>query len=157
MDSTASKRIAWGHVVLLIGIAMVVLWYLRDTYMASHQIGNLVFILPVSVITLALCTAVLVQTVREAGTTETADAQAPAKPWIERYGAVLMMALFALFVLGSDRIGFDICAYLFIALAIVVQGEKRPLVVLAYPAIFVGLITYGFKAVVPVPMPTMFF
>ncbi|MGE4218735.1 MAG: tripartite tricarboxylate transporter TctB family protein [Alphaproteobacteria bacterium] len=155
MNSMLSKRIAWGHVALLIAVAMVVIWYLRDTYTASHQIGNLVFVLPVSVIALALCAVVLVQTVRGRAEEE-ADAVVP-KSRIERYGAGLMMALFALFVLGSDRIGFDVCAYLFIALAILVQGEKRPLMVLGYPALFVAIITYGFKAVVPVPMPTVFF
>lgn len=159
--SQSVASIPWGHVALIASIAAVVGWYLKDTYDASAQFGNLIFILPVSLFAFLLCAIILAQILREAFYTSGPSDDARTEPVparrLGRYATGLLIALFALFVVGSDRIGFDVSGFFFIALALLLQGERRFALLIVYPAVFIALLTYGFKAVVPVPLPTLLF
>lgn len=146
------RRIDRGHMALVAMFVGITAFYLFDAWQASSGVKNLILVLPAAVLTLILCGVVLAGIVRDAKR----EAAAEAGEGGGRDGApVLLMGLFAAYILGLPWLGFDVGTALFMAASLLVDGERRPLVVVAVPVVFAGLVTALFAWLLPYPLPTL--
>lgn len=164
------RRVDWGHVAFVLFIAGTVSWYFFDAYTASSSIKNLILIAPASALALLLCVVLLVQDFRKAllastGTGESAAAEAatPAPAEKERraserrssYRAIAFIVVFGFYVGSLEFIGYDVATVLFIAVAMFMNGERRPWMLIGFSVVFGGLAVWLFGLLLPYPMPTL--
>lgn len=154
----------WGHLLVIVMIAVICAAYLYDTLDTSTRINNILFVLPASIIALLLCIAILPQIItRIAEPDETLpetvaeDEDTPKETWRELGWIALLVVAFGVFVFSVERIGFDIASWLFITLGLFVCGERRIVALVLYPPVAAALIVVGFKALIPFPMFTLIF
>ena len=142
-----------GHQVVdlavLIVLAGLVLWYLLDARSASTHILNLVLILPVTLLTLALC---LIQFVRQLlgkakGSTEVEPVES----------VIPVIALFVAYTLTLPWLGFDVGTVLFVVLFLWFHGERRLPWIIGYSVSFAAVVSWFFSAMLPYPMPMLIF
>lgn len=171
------KRVDWWHVIVVLTIAAAICLYLVDSINASSRVGNLVLILPASILGLVLCLIVLVSVIRTAwrgasrpesdlplSAERSADsddgaevsASEEATTMLERFRPMVMLALFAIYVLLIPYLGMDGSSALFLAAALFVNGERRLIFILGYSIIFAAIATYLFKSILPYPLHTLF-
>ncbi len=141
-----SRRLDWGHLALVALIAGVVGAYLHDAVQASPTTDNLILILPAAVVALGLCALIAAGILRQ---TAARGDDAP----LGR--APALMALFALYIVTLPVAGFDVGSAVFVAAALLVEGERRPVQLLLVPVVFAALVTLAFRALVPYPIPTL--
>lgn len=160
--------IDWGHLILLMMIAGATTWYILDARSVSLRLNNLLLIQPLSIATLILCAFIVPQCFRfedeveaekESRTSEDIDAAELMQPKLptERREVIKMLsfgALLGLFVFSLPLLGFDLAILLFCAAGMMICGERRPLPLVLFPAAITVLMIYGFKALMPYPMPT---
>lgn len=153
--------IDYGHLALITLIAAAVFWYLLDTRSVSLSINNLLLVQPVAIFTLAMYLFILPQCFRkvEAGEAQAVAEEDPLSPDIagERSDMVRMAALsvsLGLLVLLLDTLGFDIAIFLFTLAAMVICGERRPVRLVLFSCAVTLVAIYGFRAMIPYPMPT---
>lgn len=148
--------VEWGHLLLVLGIAVVVIAYLLDARSVSLRTNNLLLVQPASLFALVLVAIVLPQCFRRADLA--ADDARQGDPTREEFLKFAALAgSLALFVFTMEWIGFDVGAWLFTAIGLYVCGERRPLVLLVYPIVFAALVVIGFKAIIPFPFATTVF
>ncbi|MBO0905902.1 tripartite tricarboxylate transporter TctB family protein [Jiella sonneratiae] len=148
----------WGHLAFLAFISVVVIAYLFDARGVSLKINNLLLVEPAAIIALVLVACVLPQCFRRRDAEPSAPAEAPAEDErvkvrheLLRVGA--LAALLGVFSFFLEQIGFDVATFLFIAIGVVICGERRPLVILAFAAAFTVFVVYGYSTLVPYPFP----
>ncbi|MCS0494581.1 tripartite tricarboxylate transporter TctB family protein [Ancylobacter sp. MQZ15Z-1] len=154
--------IEYGHLALITLIAGLVFWYLLDARSVSLSVNNLLLVEPVSLFTLALYAFIVPQCfhrVDEAEAAAIASDQDPLSPTAAPdYSDLIKMGALSvalgLMVFLLETIGFDIAVFLFSAAAMVVCGERRPLRVLVFSLAVTAVAIYGFRAMIPYPMPT---
>ena len=144
----------WGHVVLVLVFAGLTVFYLTDAWLESARARNLILILPASILSLALCGIVLLGIFREAVPTPT-ESPEPAKPILSRYRTGVTMGLFTLYIVSIPVLGFDLGTALFLAASLLVDGERRPLVLIGVPIAFATFATLCFRWLLPYPMPIL--
>jgi putative tricarboxylic transport membrane protein len=163
----AGRRVSYGHVAFLVAIAGYAIWRLIDAREASTSFQNLLLIEPVVVVLLLLVAVIAVGLFRAGPEqapveAEPADPDAPPEdtpPMDDRrnvlraFGA---MGLTAAFLALVPFLGLDVATALFIATALLVQGERRPAMVLGVALIFGFGLVHAFKAILPTPIPTLF-
>jgi len=166
-DTSLRSRLDWGHLCLVLLFAGVTVAYLADAWMASGSLRNLVLLVPVSALSLVLCAIVGVDIVRRSGRRPAegqggAEEEAAAEPpslkagsLVERYKAFVLMALFALYVLTLPWLGFDVGSALFVAAALLLDGERRLWLVATVSICFALATTMLFHWLLPYPMPTV--
>lgn len=145
------RSIEWGHLVLLVAIAAVVVAYLLDARATSLKTNNLLLVQPASVLALILVAIVLPQVVVR----RIADEDAAAR-WAERMKMAkvfLLAAAFGLMVFSMERIGFDVATFLFMAVGLWICGERRVWLVGGFAAVFTVAVIYGYQQLVPYPFP----
>jgi hypothetical protein len=152
-DRTAARRewwrdIAWGHLLLLVVIAGVVLAYWLDARGTSLKLSNLLLVQPASLLALGLVLAAIPQAFRPRPTDEGHQEQ---EGGIGRI--VALAGAFGAMTLLLERIGFDLATFLFMVVALRVCGERRWWVLALFSAAFTALIIYGYGALVPFPFP----
>ncbi|MCQ0972095.1 tripartite tricarboxylate transporter TctB family protein [Paracoccus sp. TK19116] len=149
---SAKRRIDWGHLALLVVLAGIVVWYLHDAWSASARVRNLILVLPASILSLVLAAAiaigVLVRGVDEAEATEDSTTR-------EKLYPLILMAIFGLYILTLPVTGFDVGSALFVLIALMVDGERRPLFLAIYPVAFAAVCTMLFRWLLPYPMTTL--
>lgn len=154
-DDTWFKRIDWSHFLVVLSITIGIILYLVDTIRASSQVGNLILILPASILGLGLCALLTVGIVREAWRPIDPETVAQKKePLQERLRPLILLGLFALYVLLLPTLGLDVGSLLFLILALIANGERRPLFIVLYSLAFAAIVTILFKSILPYPMPT---
>lgn len=136
----------WGHLALICLIAAVTGLYLRDAIAASDRTENLILILPAAALALGLCAAVAVVAMRGTAVPE----QKPALGTTP-----VLMGLFALYIITLPALGLDVGSALFVAAAMLADGERRPAALLVVPLAFATAATLAFAALVPYPLPTL--
>ncbi|WP_237214880.1 tripartite tricarboxylate transporter TctB family protein [Falsiroseomonas oryziterrae] len=150
-------RVQWGHVAFLGFIALAIGWYLLDARSVSTSPQNLMFIQPVALFGLGLVLFILPQCLRPARHPAQVPVEAdPADEEDEPGGRVRVIAVTAalgVYAVAIPWLGFDIATWLFILATMAICGERRPLHLLAYPAITAFLLVWGFTLIVPFPMP----
>lgn len=156
---SAQRGVDWGHLLLLVVLAGVVVWYLHDAWTASSRVRNLILILPASILALALAVGiavgVLVRGLRGEGAPGADSTEDPDETTRDRIYPLILMAIFALYILTLPVTGFDVGSALFVMVAFLVDGERRPLILILYPALFAAGCTLLFRWLLPYPMTTL--
>ncbi|MEM9208674.1 MAG: tripartite tricarboxylate transporter TctB family protein [Pseudomonadota bacterium] len=132
---------------VLIALASLVTLYCIDAVQASRNIYNLIFVLPVSLLVLALCACQFVF-----AALKLSDESAPVEPITD---VLPVMALFAGYVLTLNWVGFDVGTTLFLGVFLWMHGERRLIWLAAYSICFGFLISLFFSAMLPYPMPML--
>jgi hypothetical protein len=159
-DTQPRSRLDWGHLSLVLFFAGITIAYLADAWAASGSLRNLVLLVPVSALSLVLCTLVVIEIARGRGRAREAavreeDVASEAGSLIERYKPALLMALFGLYILTLPWLGFDVGSAVFVAAALVLDGERRMWLIAPVSIIFALAATLLFHWLLPYPMPTL--
>jgi type IV secretory pathway TrbD component len=161
----AVKREAdWGHLAFLAVIAGIVLWYLQDAIFVSLAANNLLLVLPLGLVVLGFCAAVVPQCLRKEDPNRKVKSHVmkelsadDLRTGDRRKLAVIvgMAASLGLYVLLLNIIGFDVATVLFAAVAMFICGERRPLPLIIYSLLVGGILVWAFRALLPFPMYTL--
>lgn len=159
-DRQLRSRLDWGHLSLVLLFAGVTIAYLADSWAASGSLRNLVLLVPVSAVSLLLCALVVIEIIRNSERAmEPAAQEEGAEPLpgsiIDRYKPALLMALFALYVMTLPWLGFDVGSAVFVAAALVMDGERRLWLIAPVSIGFALGATLLFRWLLPYPMPTL--
>jgi len=150
----------WAHLAFIAVIAAYVAWYLLDARSVSLARNNLLLLQPLALFILLFCAIVVRQCFRRADAKveeeiEEEDPLAPTLPIGRELLRVGLLGLaFGAMVFLLNTIGFDIAIWLFALAAMLLCGERRPLALIIYPLAVAVCGIYGFKALMPYPMPT---
>jgi hypothetical protein len=144
--SGRSRSLDWGHLAVVALVATVTALYLYDSFHASPMTDNLILILPASVLALLLCVGIAIGILRRRSPEEDV-------PPLGR--TPILMGLFALYIVTLPFLGFDVGSAVFVAAALLSDGERRPIQLLAIPICFAAIATWIFAALVPYPLPTL--
>ncbi len=139
-----------ADLLVVIGLASFTSWYLLNAWFASSQPENLILILPIAVITLAMCSLEFIQQCRT-GTTSAHEERETA----ETTGPII--GIFSIYVITLEWLGFDLATILFIATFLWLQGERRWFWIVGYSLCFGLLVTLFFSYMLPYPMPMSLF
>lgn len=161
-----SPRVDLGHLILVLFFVSITALYLFDAWQASSRLRNLILILPASILSLTLCVIVLVGIVSApARRRETAEADKShqsdeserhtPETFAVRFKTAFTMGLFALYILSLPYLGFDVGTALFAAANLILDGERRPLVLIGIPVLFAIVATLCFQWLLPYPMPIL--
>lgn len=144
----------WGHVAFATFLMALCIGYLWESASKSTDTQNLLLVLPATCLSGLLYLVLLFQELR---VQRPADAVQPTVGGItwDKLKTPAIMLLFGLYMLGLTYTGFDIPTFLFIAGALAVQGERRPLIVFGYPAVFTVVVVWGMQQLLPFPIPTV--
>jgi putative tricarboxylic transport membrane protein len=145
-ERLSGNRLA--DLIVLIALAGLVLWYCLDARSASTHVLNLIFILPVTGLTLLLC---VVQFFRHF----THPAQESSNESVR--SVIPVISLFVGYTLTLPWLGFDVGTCLFIALFLWLHGERRWPWIVGYAVCFASLASLFFAAMLPYPMPMLVF
>lgn len=152
-------NVNWGHLLLIVGFAAFVVWYYEDAQASSVEIENTILIVPTSLLALAMCVLVAIQTVHirrvelaDEAVSDAAEAERGTILW-----PVLYMVALGVYVFLIEDLGFDVTTALFLAVGMLISGEKRPLPILAFSVIFAAVCVYALKAALPLDFPTFLF
>ncbi len=128
-------------------------WYLWDTWQASTEIYNLIFVLPLAIIILLLCLTTFLRELIFASPSpdlpterQSGDAEPSIMPTV---------LLFAGYVLSLPWLGFDVGTFAFVGLFLQLAGEKRWWWVLGYSLAFAFCSALFFSFMLPYPMPLL--
>lgn len=149
MEPSAERRTAWGHLALVTALASAAVAYLIDARRVSLHPHNLLFLQPTAILVLVLWAIIAAACLRG-----DRSGEAPAQTWPERLKVLALVGSFGLFILGLERIGYDIAAWAFVTVALAIGGERRPLMLALFPAVFVAAVIVAFKAMIPYPLVT---
>ncbi|MEX2643498.1 MAG: tripartite tricarboxylate transporter TctB family protein [Acetobacterales bacterium] len=144
----------WGHVAFATFLLVLCLGYLWESASKSTDTENLLLVLPATGLAALLYLILLFQELRARRSADEAM-EAPAPFTWSKLKTPAIMFLFGLYMLGLTYAGFDIPTFLFIAGALAVQGERRPLIVFGYPAVFTVIVVWGMQKLLPFPIPTL--
>jgi hypothetical protein len=158
------RLIARSRAGLVLATAMSgwCVWYAIDTYGASANIQNLIFVAPATALVVLLYLILLVQAAigRGNGDPTAADDAGGEQPGamqaddgILRPLALMVFLIAYAFLLPV--IGFDVATALLIGGGLIVLGERRPLFVIAYSLGFAGVVVAAFKYMLTLDMPTL--
>lgn len=168
MGTGATRRVVdWGHLGFLAFIAVVVLTYLFDARAVSLKTDNLLLVQPAAIIALILIACVLPQIIKRRAVTgdvetasdnslETADPvvdQSPSRHRRDFLKVLALATLLGIFCFFLETIGFDLATFLFVAVGLVLCGERKWWVVLLFSAAFTLFVVYGYSTLVPYPFP----
>jgi putative tricarboxylic transport membrane protein len=136
-----------ADLLVLLALSVLVIWYLFDAYSASSHFANLILILPLSILVLVLCIIEFISQLR--GLHEP-------PPDLDPIASMLpVIALFVLFVLSLEWLGFDVGTFAFICAFLWLHGERRIRWILGYSISFALLMSLFFSAMLPYPMPML--
>ena len=136
-----------ADVLVLLLLASLVGLYCYDAVQASSSILNLIFVLPVTVIVLALCLIQFVINVPKLQS-ET-DKKEPISD------VLVVMGLFAAYVISLHWLGFDVGTCLFLGVFLWLHGERRWPWLLGYSISFAFALAIFFSKMLPYPMPML--
>lgn len=138
-------------------LAVGCIWYLADAASQSTNAANLLLILPATLITVALCVAVIVQDIV---TWRRASRAGDAAEWTERldWRVPVLMALVGLYVLVVVTAGIaDLATFVFVAVSLVLLNERRLWAVVTFSAAFTVAVVGGLKVMLSYDVPTLLF
>ncbi|RUR33794.1 tripartite tricarboxylate transporter TctB family protein [Vreelandella nanhaiensis] len=141
----AQKR-DYGDFLVLIGLASFTLWYLLDAISVSAQPQNLLLILPLSVIVLFIIAIELVLRLKQGTLFSISADEEPL------HHTLPVVVLFGAYVLSLDTLGFDVATVMFIALFLILKGERNWLAVVGFSAAFGLAVAFFFSQMLPYPM-----
>lgn len=134
---------------VLVVLASLVVWYCLDAWNASTHILNLILILPLTCLVLLLCGIEFIRQLIVGPST--GDKAQPVR------SALPVIGLFVAYTLSLPWLGFDIGTFLFIAVFLWINGERRWFWILGYSLCFASISSLFFAAMLPYPMPMSVF
>jgi putative tricarboxylic transport membrane protein len=145
----AAPRVPVGALLFALFLALAMGAYAISILDAARRVTDWLLIAPVAVIGIA-CLAVAARDDWREGRLgrPVAEGQGDA-----RIGAALVV-LVLVYAGAAPWIGFDIATALFVALALVLQGERRARVVLPTGLLTAGLLVWTFRHLMGVPLPS---
>jgi len=159
-------RVDLGYLFFALAIGGWCVWYLFDARSASTNFQNLLLIQPAVILAVLLVLVVAAGAFRldpagEGRSSGEPPARTPDKPSsADDRSEVLrvfgFMALLAVYLVAIPYLGLDLATFLFVAACLLGQGERRPHFLVGIPLIFTFVMVYGFKALLPIPIPTLF-
>jgi len=152
-----TARIDWGHCALIAIMAGITIYYLHDAWAASSQVRNLILVLPASILALTLCIIVLLDVASDAFRPPASDVAVAddREPLLQRLRPAILMGTFALYILSLPYLGFDVSTALFLAVSLLIDGERRPLLIVGVSVGFAALVTIAFRWLIPYPLPIL--
>jgi hypothetical protein len=164
--SKNSYKVDWAHLLFLLIIGGAMVWYLYDAVSVSTSADNLLLVAPISGVALILVITLAVQCIsargkarkptsngggiKEMGASELRSSDLRSLGKIGGVAGALGAYVFLL-----DVIGFDVSAWLFIIVVMLLCGERRPLVLVIYSLLVSVILIGGFRAILPFPMYTL--
>ena len=145
------------HLAFATAIAGWCAWFLRDAWLSSPDVENMILIAPAGTAAIILYGFVAADCFhRVAGNAEPAPLRPPlaAATGIKILGA---MVLLAALVVAGPLVGFDIASFVYLFAMMLFLGERRILVLLLVPLLFCIAAIYCFNAILSTPLPLFFF
>ena len=141
--------VPWGAILFALFLAAAMGAYAVSIVDAARRVTDWLLVAPVAVIGIACLGAAVLDDLRQARL-----GRAPAEGHGDgRIGAALV-ALVLAYAGASPWLGFDIATAVFVALALVLQGERRLHVVVPTGVLTGGLLVWLFRQVMGVPLPS---
>ena len=126
-----------GSLIFLSIIMAWCIWYLIDTISAGWRLQNLMLILPAFIVICVLFTAIFLKDLsRAAHGPDKSQNSKKAKSSLSSRKLALLFIVFGVYILAMPEIGFDLSSFLFLAIIMLVLGERRYLFIVVYSAIF---------------------
>lgn len=144
---------SWGHLAFIGSAAAFLVWYFLDAYGASSRLENLMLIGPATLVGLGLCIFLAAAEVLTLEGAPERDALPSIDPRVPAFMALLAAYVAALVF----DVGFDVASLVFLVASLWVLGERRPVLLLVFPAVFTVLIVLGMQELLSVPVPTLLF
>jgi len=142
-----------GNFAILLALFLYTAWYLWDTWRASTQIYNLIFVLPLTVSILLLCLLTFVKELLVP--VSTSQDKSESLEEAEDSATFKVVLLFVGYVVTLPWLGFDVGTFIFIALFLHLAGEKKWQWVLGYSLVFAFSSALFFSYMLPYPMPLL--
>ncbi len=147
-------------VLVALAIAGFSIVYVTSAYMGSSRIQNVIFIIPMAVLIVLLTLVLLSRSFRSRkNPLEVSEAPVAATPKEGTAPLGIAGMMFGLIVYAAviPWLGFDVASILYMAGCLWVQGERRPIVVIAFSVLFSLAITWLLINGARIPAPTLFF
>ncbi|WP_417419948.1 tripartite tricarboxylate transporter TctB family protein [Halomonas sp.] len=143
----------WGNVLFSMSLAAVFGYYAHGVHAAARGVTDWLLILPAAGIgitaLLAITGAKVIDWYRQVAPVSHHASDDSARP------ALLFMGLLALYVLSILIIGFDLGSFLFLCLALYLQGERRWWVIICFGLLVSVPIVVLFIELLGVRLPTL--
>jgi hypothetical protein len=155
MQSLRNERRAWPIGATIFALAMAALFagYALDVVSKARGATDWMMIVPAAGIGTVALIASLIEDWRAPARRQDPDEAAAGT--VQDIRALSFMAVLAVYVTAIPFAGFDIASFVFLATALLIQGERRPTVVLGFSLICAALVVWMFVSVLDVPLPTM--
>jgi hypothetical protein len=145
----APRRPAWAELAFVTALAGGALAYLIEARGVSLDQQNLLLLQPTAWVVLGLWAVIALGCL-----TRRAAPDAPRETATELLRVCAMVAAFGLFILGLERIGYDVAICVFVLAGLLIGGERHPAALLLFPPLFTLAVVYGFRLLIPYPFPT---
>ncbi|KAA0013779.1 tripartite tricarboxylate transporter TctB family protein [Billgrantia pellis] len=143
---TTNKR-DYGDLLVLMALAGFTLWYLMDAIRVSSAVQNLLLILPLSFVVLAIVLLEVVLRLKD-GTLF----QRQGEEGEPLFRTLPVVGLFAAYVISLATLGFDVATVVFVALFLLLKGERNWLLLGGYSLVFGFGVAFFFAEMLPYPM-----
>ena len=163
MPGEREHRTDWEHLLFLAAILLFLVWYLWTATAASPTFSNLILIAPVGAVAATLlmyigATEILGRrAVLRGGGAGSETAAAETAPSRFRAGSLmtvmLLMVLFALFVVGIPYVGFDLATFFFVIATLWLLGERRVIFTLSLALGIAAALSVAALTLLTFPMP----
>jgi hypothetical protein len=147
-----AARTDWGHVAMVLAIALFCAWYLFDAVLASASADNLLLIAPSAVLGILLALGIAWSELRRGWRHAPAEGTNATRK-TRRTGVFIV--LMALYVAGLAYGPFDLATFLFAVAALVALGERRWLFVLVFAAVLTVAVMACLTALLPGTLPLL--
>ncbi|CAN0508470.1 unnamed protein product [Ectocarpus sp. 12 AP-2014] len=151
-SSTFIRSFPWGNVLFSLVLASVFFYYARGVHAAARGPTDWMLIIPVAGIGIASLLVIagtkIVDWYRDREQVQDAGNSVAGK-------TLLFMALLIIYVGALPIVGFDLGSFVFLALALYVQGEKRRWVLLGSGLLVSLMVVLVFVQLLNVRLPTI--
>ncbi len=158
-------RVDWGHLAFVTVLLVLTAFYLAEVLSVSRHINNTILVQPFSILVMGLCLLVMIGTVHferidvdGGGGEETPSKKSDSgQSRGDMIRSIVLLGGLGVYVVVYSLIGLDTATFLFVAGALLLLGERRPLFTLLYAAIFTAIVAGGARWMLPYPMPMLIF
>ena len=148
-QARAPRRPAWAELAFVTALAGGALAYLIEARGVSLDQQNLLLLQPTAWVVLGLWAVIALGCLLRR-----ADPDAPRESAADLARVLAMVAAFGLFILGLERVGYDIAICVFVLVGLLIGGERHPAALLIFPPVFTLAVVQGFRWLIPYPFPT---
>ncbi|MCO6392668.1 hypothetical protein GTW25_16710 [Aliihoeflea aestuarii] len=145
-----------GATIFMAVLALAMIGYAVSVVVAARGATDWMMVAPVAAVgVLALGFAVM-EDWREAFARAAAGVAAKREGWKSSLPALGFMALLVAYVAATPFVGFDLATMVFVVASLILQGERRPLVVAGIGIAASLAIVWLFVHVFAIALPTLF-